>query len=286
VTINDTGDGRRIASREIGNAKVTVVSDGVLWWAPQFPVPDATRRSAMPEADAEGRVPLGLNIVLIAIGSARVVVDPAFDTPRPDGDQSGWGSALERTPGLDDALVAIGWDAAAVTHVVVTHPHGDHIGGLTRGHTGRLEPRFPNARHYLGRADWDDREAVLEFRRPIREVARAGLLDLVEGELEIASGVTLIPAPGETPGHQVVRLESEGESVWILGDLIHHGCEVAHPDWAAPHADASTVHATRLAIFPILARTGVLVIVPHVPFPGWGHIVEDGSDFRFVPAGD
>jgi glyoxylase-like metal-dependent hydrolase (beta-lactamase superfamily II) len=232
VTTSSPGNGRRIASREIGSAKVTVVSDGVLWWAPGFPVPDAARRSAMPEADAEGRVPLGLNIVLIAIGSAQIVVDPAFDTPQPDGDQSGWGSAIERTSGLDDALVAIGWDPAAVTHVVVTHPHGDHIGGLIRKHTGRLEPRFPNARHYLGRADWDDREAVLEFRRPIREVARAGLLDLVEGELEIASGVTLIPAPGETPGHQVVRLESEGETVWILGDLIHHGCEVAHPDWA------------------------------------------------------
>jgi glyoxylase-like metal-dependent hydrolase (beta-lactamase superfamily II) len=154
VTINDTGDGRRIASREIGTAKVTVVSDGVLWWAPQFP-----RRSAMPEADTEGRVPLGLNIVLIATGSARVVVDPAFDTPQPDGDQSGWGSVLERTPGLDDALVAIGWDPAAVTHVVATHPHGDHIGGLTRGHSGRLEPRFPNARHYLGRADCVGRSA-------------------------------------------------------------------------------------------------------------------------------
>jgi len=271
----------------VGEATVTVVSDGAFRWTPGFPVSNAEWRRAEPGADAEGRAWFGLNVVLVRIGAARIVVDPAFDAPgsRFERTFAKWaGLEVVRSPGLDAALALLDWDPVDVTHVVITHPHGDHIGGLARERDGRIAPRFPNARHLLGRADWNDAARDSEFRRPLAEVARHGLLDLVSGEREIAPGVTLVPAPGETVGHQVVRMESAGETAWVLGDLIHHAGEVAHPDWAPPHVDAAQVRATRLALFPVLARTGALVIVPHSPFPGWGHIVDAGDGFRLDPA--
>ena len=59
-------------------------------------------------------------------------------------------------------------------------------------------------------------------------VARAGLLDVVDGPFDCGCGVSLVPAPGETPGHQIVRVASEGQVCYALGDLFHHAVEVAH----------------------------------------------------------
>ena len=71
------------------------------------------------------------------------------------------------------------------------------------------------------------------------------MLQLVELPLKIADGIDILPAPGETPGHQVVRLQSEGETLYIIGDLLHHAIELAHPDWMVSWVDAGKMRETR-----------------------------------------
>ena len=148
--------------------------------------------------------------------------------------------------------------------------------------------RFPNARHFIGRADWEGNpgrtEPDSELERRLGAVERRGLLELVDGEREIAPGVALLPAPGETPGHLVVRVRSAGEELYVLGDLVHHACEVEHPGWAPPHADAATLAATRARLFPALARTGALAVAAQERFPPWQRIVAAGAGFRWEPA--
>ena len=73
-----------IESRRVGDATVTVVSEGELLWAPRFPAPEPEWRRAMPEADADGRVWLGLNVVIIRLENALIVVDPGMDDPESD----------------------------------------------------------------------------------------------------------------------------------------------------------------------------------------------------------
>ena len=130
-----------------------------------------------------------------------------------------------------------------VTHVVITHPHGDHYPGVVVSVPATLVPRFPRARHFLGRADWEGNprrgEPGSDLDR-LELIDRLGLLELVNDEQEIVPGVTIVPAPGESPGHCVVRLESAGEVFYVLGDIVHHACEVEHPDWGPPHADPDT----------------------------------------------
>jgi glyoxylase-like metal-dependent hydrolase (beta-lactamase superfamily II) len=277
-----------VDTRRVGDASVTVISEGGLLWPPRFPVPEPEWRQAMPEADVEGRVWLGLNVVIIRLGDALIVVDPGMDDP-----DSAWQRdrprvwpnwAVTRTPGLAVAMSELGLAPGDVNHVVITHPHGDHYPGVTVARDGALAPRFPYARHYLGRADWEGNPARgtpgSDLDR-LELIDRLGLLERVDGEREIVPGVTIVPAPGESPGHQIVRLESAGEVFYVLGDIVHHACEVEHPAWGPPHGDLETLTAERKRLFSTVVREAALLVTAHEPFPPWGRIVSADDGYRW-----
>jgi glyoxylase-like metal-dependent hydrolase (beta-lactamase superfamily II) len=106
-------------------------------------------------------------------------------------------------------------------------------------------------------------------------------LELVDGEREIVPGVTIVPAPGKSPGHCVVRLESAGEVFYVLGDVVHHACEAEHVRWCPPHADPDALAAARERLFPTIAREGALLATAHEPFPPWGRIAVAGAGYRW-----
>ena len=277
-----------IDTRRIGDATVTVISEGGLLWPPRFPVPEPDWREALPEADVEGRVWLGLNVVVIRIGDALLVVDPGMDDP-----DSSWQRdrsriwpnwEVTRTPGLAAAMNELGFAREDVNHVIITHPHGDHYPGVTFECDGDLVPRFPQARHYLGRADWEgnpNRGTPGSDLDRLELIDRIGLLELVESERQIVPGLSILPAAGESPGHQIVRLESAGEVFYVLGDIVHHACEVEHLGWGPPHSDLEVLMAARAEIFPRVAREEALLVTAHEPFPPWGRIVSAGEGYRW-----
>ncbi|HXX37073.1 MAG TPA: MBL fold metallo-hydrolase [bacterium] len=276
-----------VASRRVGDATVTVISDGTLLWAPRFMIPDEERRRAMPEADAEGQVRLGLNAVHLRIGDASIMVDPGLDDPA-----SAWqrGFALKwpgliRSPGLAVALERIGERPEAVSHVVVTHAHADHFAGVAVERNGTLGPRFPKARHLIGRADWEGnparRDPTSDHATRLGLIERLGLLDFVDGVHEMVPGVVLVPTPGESPGHLAVRVRSAGQEFYYLGDLFHHPCEIEQIDWVPPNRDTGALRASRERIIADVAGRPALVVFSHVRFPGWGRIVRTASGQRW-----
>src|SRR5436305_307941 len=117
----------------------------------------------------------------------------------------------------------------------------DHFAGVAVERAGRHAVRFPNARHLIGRADWEGNprrdNPAADISTRLGAVHERGLLDLVDGEQEIVPGVTMIHAPGESKGHSIVRVESGGERFYALGDLFHHASEIQNPDWASPWVD-------------------------------------------------
>jgi glyoxylase-like metal-dependent hydrolase (beta-lactamase superfamily II) len=191
---------------------------------------------------------------------------------------------VTRTTGLAAAMAQLGIAPEGVTHVVITHPHGDHYAGVTIERVGEMAVRFPRARHVMGRADWEGNahrgEPDSDLER-LEMVDRLGLLELVDDRLEIAPGVTVLAAPGESPGHCIVRLESAGEVCYFLGDVVHHACEIEHPEWAPPHADLETLLPTRRRVFADAAGDNALVVTTHERFPPWGRIVAAGDGYRW-----
>jgi glyoxylase-like metal-dependent hydrolase (beta-lactamase superfamily II) len=114
-----------------------------------------------------------------------------------------------------------------VDDVILTHVHSDHTGWNTRPSSSGWVPRFSNARYHLHDADvawmrgFEDEEDVREFAEAIAPLESAGQLDASIEDRELSPGLSLRHAPGHTPGHRCVLLDTGGERVLFAGDLLH-----------------------------------------------------------------
>jgi glyoxylase-like metal-dependent hydrolase (beta-lactamase superfamily II) len=181
----------------------------------------------------------------------------------------------EPPPGLVEQMARMGIAPEDVTHVVITHLHFDHYTGVTREQDGRFVPTFPKAQVYIGRSDWQLAEP--QFSRlnspesqTLAVLQQHGLQVLVDGEHELAPGVTIVSAPGESPGHQVVQVETAGHTLYCLGDLYHHEVEVEQPGWIVRWADAPGMAVSRQALLPSLLAENALLVAAHIE--GFGRL--------------
>lgn len=174
---------------------------------------------------------------------------------------------------LIERLREMGVHLDSITQVVITHRHWDHFNGTTCESNGEFIPQFPRARYYLGRPDWERAEAKLQEatsieHRTLRVLNEHGLLELVEGNLDLVQGIKIIAAPGETPGHQIVRVQSEGQTLFCMGDLYHHPIELAHPAWKVSWANGETISGSRQMLTQQALEEQALLIATHIPSIG------------------
>lgn len=240
-----------------------------------------------PGMPAEG-MPIGFHVLHIRTPDGSLLVDAGFDEPNSEWGQSfarEW-SGVERTAGLTSGLEMIGESPESIRQLVLTHVHFDHVAGLTVERDGALVPRFPQAEVFVGRDDWEhpqeEDEAAPDIHQRLDIIQRVGLLTLVDGELELLPGVTIVPAAGESPGHSVVRVRSEGQTFFALGDLFHSGFEIENADCMPPWADRQAMTEARGRVLDEAALSGATVVFTHHPFPPWGRIVPaaDGYDWE------
>src|SRR5207248_871050 len=178
-------------------------------------------------------------------------------------------------PGLIDQLLEQNIRPEGITHLVITHAHFDHYAGVTTRRDGQAVPCFPHARCYLGKADWNNPETQEALQNPDSEDSRTfgvlqqlGLLELVDGDRELVPGVQIIAAPGESDGHQIVRIHSGGQTLYCLGDLYHHPVEVEQPSWMAQWANTDANLASRHSLTEAALAENALLIATHIPTIG------------------
>lgn len=184
--------------------------------------------------------------------------------------------------GITSALTAAGVAPEAVTLVVLTHMHGDHVGGLSDGTT----PTFPNARYVTGRIEFDHwaKTGNEGFETKVRPLA-AQMSFLEDGESPVP-GLTALLAPGHTPGHMAWRVESGDRALILTADTANHYVwSLQRPDWEVRFdMDKAEAAATRRRILGMIAAERLPFIGYHMPFPAAGFLEPLGTGFRFVPA--
>ena len=272
----------------LGELRLTVVGDGQA----QFP-PHPLYAANVEAQDLEttlkrhhlptNRYLLQCNALVVQDGERTILID------------AGAGSTLGEDLGfLPTNLKAAGIEPERVDAIVLTHAHLDHVGGITKP-DGDLV--YPNAQFYIHEAEWafwrsdevDLSGMAVEagFRDNFRQVA-ADNLSAIEERVKlfgydeyILPFIQTIAASGHTPGHTALLIESGGDQLLHLADVVHHPAfDLEHPDWrTAFDQDAEEAARTRSALLDRAVEDDTLLFAYHLPFPALGYARKEGSGY-------
>jgi glyoxylase-like metal-dependent hydrolase (beta-lactamase superfamily II) len=203
---------------------------------------------------------------------------------------TGAGRSTPKTGRLIRNLRTAGIEAGDIDIVILTHAHDDHIGGNINA-IGK--PAFPRARYVLWKEEWNfwtsDRPETM-YRGEDFTFIRKNLLpiraqiDLIDHEAEIVPGVRVVRTPGHTPGHLAVDVFSNEERLLCVSDAFLHPIHIEHPEWHAAHEVAhEQITKTRRFLLDKAVTENALILAFHFPFPGLGHVVREGTGWRWQP---
>jgi glyoxylase-like metal-dependent hydrolase (beta-lactamase superfamily II) len=176
-------------------------------------------------ADGQNRIRLNLTCPLIIKGTNAIVVDTGIGNRLGSVERKifdhgeGW---------LLDGLKLLGMEPGDITHILLSHLHFDHCGGIVRGsRVGGLEPAFPRARIFVQRGELEIarnscNERIRAAYRHINECLEpvTGLIEAIESDDDLIPGVTAVVTGGHTADHQVAVVNDRGEGFVHLADIV------------------------------------------------------------------
>lgn len=214
---------------------------------------------------ADDRITLSVNALLVHTGRRLILLD------------SGLGAKANGA--LLTSLTQTGMSADDVTDVVITHSHGDHVGGLVDASGA---PAFPKATIRMATAEWEWMKSQDNEKDLVKSISSR--VKTFEPGTTIAPGVKAIALDGHTPGHVGYEITSGKARLLDIGDLAHSSVvSLKKPEWTMGFDnDSNVAKTTRKTTFARLAKTHELVFAPHFPYPGLGQIVTDGTAYRWA----
>jgi glyoxylase-like metal-dependent hydrolase (beta-lactamase superfamily II) len=210
----------------LGDFELTSLSDGMfrLDGGAMFGVVPKPLWSRRAPADDRNRISLGLRPLLVRTGSKLVLIDAGIGDKMSPKEADIYG--IDRTMHLDLSLAAAGATARDIDIVLATHLHFDHIGGATALIDGVLAPRFPRAEYVIRRQEWDDathpheRNKASYLAENFMPLADAGRVRFLSEDGEVVPGIRVERTGGHTMHHQLVRIESGGQTAIFAADLM------------------------------------------------------------------
>ena len=232
-------------------------------------------------ADDRNRILMGLNCLLIRTPTENILVD------------TGLGNAYDEKfaflygvdkSGVDllKSLAAAGVGAADINRVILTHLHFDHGGGnCFQDENGEFRPTFPNALYYINQGELayakepDPRSKPSYLPYTWEPLERRGQIELISGEVEVVPGVTILSAPGHTPNHQIVKVQSAGLTACFLADLVPTPSHLKTHYVMGFDLDALTAMKNKERILKQAQAENWLLIFEHSPEVKAGYLTEE-----------
>ena len=214
-----------------------------------------------------GKFPNAVAVYLVRTSEGPVLIDTGYGT------------------NVAANLKTLGLSPRDIRKVLITHRHGDHIGGLLKD--GKAA--FPNARVYVPKLEYDGSGPVREALEPYKgrvELIEPGTFD-APGKA-VAPGIRPIAAYGHTPGHTMFMVESRGEKLLIWADLTHAmAIQMPRPDISVSYdSNPGQAAASRISVLKYVTTNGIPVAGMHIAYPGIGRVSDDPENpggYKFEP---
>ncbi len=251
----------------VGNFQVSLLSEGQGQGNPRILI--GATPEMMEKAIPDGTFSNATNSFLIRMPEQTILVD------------AGYGKLLF------DNLASLGIKPEEINTVLITHMHGDHIGGMLRDG----KPAFPNATVYIATPEHAHWAAIDGGAKKVIE-AYQGKLQLFQPEeagkatKALLPGIYGIAAYGHTPGHTAFLLESDGKQLLIWGDLAHAmAIQMPYPQVAVTYdTDPDQAIRYRKEILAYVSSGKIPIAGMHIAYPGMGSVTLDGTGYLFTPA--
>jgi glyoxylase-like metal-dependent hydrolase (beta-lactamase superfamily II) len=227
------------ARTALGDFELTILSDGSYYLdgGAMFGVVPKPLWEKRAPADAQNRILLGLNTVVVRTSKHTVVIETGIGNKLSDKLR-----AIHEAKGeLPASFAAAGIRPEEVDVVINSHLHFDHCGwNTTRTPEGEIVPTFPNARYFAHRGEVEhghlklERDAVSYVSAnydPLVESGQMTLLDVKPEETkEIVPGISVECYPGHTAQLLAVNIDSGGRRACYISDLIPTSAHL-DPTW-------------------------------------------------------
>lgn len=271
----------------LGDFEVTALSDGTMDLPADKLLTNTTPAKvadAMKAAYLPIPVETSVNAFLINTGSKLVLIDT--------GAAALFGPTLGK---LLNNIKAAGYAPEQIDEIYITHFHGDHVGGLMSGE----QRAFPNALlradrreadHWLSsakleQAKGEQKGGFQAAQGSVNAYVKAEKFQAFDGDTELATGIRSQVTYGHTPGHSNYVVESKGQKLMLIGDMIHVGA-VQFPEPAVTisfDSDSKQAASQRQKLFRDVAKGGYLIGAAHLAFPGIGHLRSSGKGYQWLP---
>ena len=274
----------------VGNTQVTALSDGSITLDTDLLFND----KLIKPSDVLFRkfqinpIELSVNVYLIRTKDSNILVD------------TGSGELMGDFGGkLLDQLNEVNLRADDITHILISHIHADHTGGLIV----QDKKIFINAKIYIHKNEldfWFDDQNIQNAdinhpganpktfenaKKKLKPYLDSNQVITFEKNIEIISGIHTIHYPGHSPGHTVFVLTSQNENIYFFGDLAH----IQNYQFEYPTAeilfdvDRKLGINSRLDFYKIATSQNYLIAGSHISFPGFGYIQYKDNKYHWLP---
>lgn len=275
---------------QIGDIKIYVFNDAETWIDPGGPfglVPRVLWSRYMKPDDRQ-LVPMPLHNLLIQTADQNIIVDTGFGNMLSAEVQKRFN--ITYTDGTHTGLAEIGVSPDDIDIVIDTHLHSDHATGNHRIMSdGEIVPAFPNAEYVVQRREYEDALKPNERTRATYildnyvPLVESGQMRLLDGDTNIATGVTGIVTPGHTPAHMSVRVESNGEHAAFLCDMSTYAIHFERLGWMTSFDVEPLITLETKRVWQQWAlETDALLIFPHDPIKPAGRLTQNEKGHMIV----
>lgn len=273
---------------QLGPWDVQIISGGTFWLdggAMFGTVPKVVWNKVYP-ADADNMILMATNCLLIRgeVDGVRHVILVDNGNGDKESDDFMARFKFQGRGVLDTGLAKHGVKPGDITLQILTHLHFDHAGGSTRfNEAGQLVPSFPNARYLVQKKDLEDakhphlRVKASYLAKNWEPLEAAGLLDTVEGNVEVLPGISVRMVPGHIEGLQAVIIEGDAKKLMYIADLIPTARHI-QPAWVMGYdLDVVTCVNERQQLLAEVTGTETILVFEHDPEIPSGTVSQDAK---------